>query len=359
MADYVVTEAGGFQMPTATRSAPAGDRRREGLVLVPDHGARHARPRVAAVPHRQRARDRGRDRAAPRRVPSRPRRSTTRGGASSKASTSGPSGTRHLLDEATPRRVLRDAADRARPPGARVHAHDVRADDHPRRHEDQRDPRHGSTSRSTSARCPASAPPTSASMLDDALGDLAAHVEITPFDENESTVVAGRHAAVGRDGPGLVSASSRAPRSCRSSPSARPTRGSSGATGSVAYGFGLFSRKLSFDDYASMFHGNDERVDIESLVLSTRLWDGLARDLVEPHQRVGCPTRRDFGAPWTAVVGGVIPRAGRGGSARSLRRVTRPTAGRPRRASPRRRRRRRPRSRRRCRASRLGVGRSS
>ena len=50
--------------------------------------------------------------------------------------------------------------------------------------------------------------------------------------------------------------------------------------GSVAYGYGLFSRKLSFDDYANMFHGNDERVDIESLVLSTRLWDGLARDLV-------------------------------------------------------------------------------
>jgi len=51
-------------------------------------------------------------------------------------------------------------------------------------------------------------------------------------------------------------------------------------SGSVAYGFGLFSRKLSFDDYASMFHGNDERVDTESLVLSTRLWDGLARDLL-------------------------------------------------------------------------------
>ena len=50
--------------------------------------------------------------------------------------------------------------------------------------------------------------------------------------------------------------------------------------GSVAYGYGLFSRKLSFDDYASMFHGNDERVDIDSLVLSTKLWDGLARDLL-------------------------------------------------------------------------------
>jgi acetylornithine deacetylase/succinyl-diaminopimelate desuccinylase-like protein len=50
--------------------------------------------------------------------------------------------------------------------------------------------------------------------------------------------------------------------------------------GSVAYGFGLFSRKLSFDDYASMFHGNDERVDIDSLVLSTRLWEHVAQELL-------------------------------------------------------------------------------
>ena len=39
-----------------------------------------------------------------------------------------------------------------------------------------------------------------------------------------------------------------------------------------AYGFGLFSRNLSFEDYGSMFHGDDERVDVESLVLSTALW---------------------------------------------------------------------------------------
>ena len=50
--------------------------------------------------------------------------------------------------------------------------------------------------------------------------------------------------------------------------------------GSVAYGFGLFSRRLSFEDYASMFHGNDERVDVESLVLSTQLWEALAHDLL-------------------------------------------------------------------------------
>ncbi len=116
-------------------------------------------------------------------------------------------------------------------------------------------------------------------MLADALGDLAPSVEITPFDENVSTSsptdtpmwdsmarVAGR----------LVDGSALVPFLTVGATDARFFR----RAGSVAYGFGLFSRKLSFDDYASMFHGNDERVDIESLVLSTQLWDGLARDLI-------------------------------------------------------------------------------
>ena len=29
-----------------------------------------------------------------------------------------------------------------------------------------------------------------------------------------------------------------------------------------------------------MFHGNDERVDQESLALSTQLWEAVARDLI-------------------------------------------------------------------------------
>jgi hypothetical protein len=28
-----------------------------------------------------------------------------------------------------------------------------------------------------------------------------------------------------------------------------------------------------------MFHGDDERVDVDSLVLSTQLWEDVARDL--------------------------------------------------------------------------------
>jgi hypothetical protein len=37
---------------------------------------------------------------------------------------------------------------------------------------------------------------------------------------------------------------------------------------------------MSIDEYSVMFHGDDERVDIESLRLSTELWEAVAHDLV-------------------------------------------------------------------------------
>jgi acetylornithine deacetylase/succinyl-diaminopimelate desuccinylase-like protein len=42
--------------------------------------------------------------------------------------------------------------------------------------------------------------------------------------------------------------------------------------GAVAYGFGLFSRVLTAEAMAGRFHGNDERVDVESLALTTQAW---------------------------------------------------------------------------------------
>ena len=42
--------------------------------------------------------------------------------------------------------------------------------------------------------------------------------------------------------------------------------------GAVAYGAGLFSDRVHSDDFMSRFHGNDERVDVESLALTTQLW---------------------------------------------------------------------------------------
>jgi acetylornithine deacetylase/succinyl-diaminopimelate desuccinylase-like protein len=51
--------------------------------------------------------------------------------------------------------------------------------------------------------------------------------------------------------------------------------------GAVGYGYGLFSKRLGFEDYATMFHGNDERVDVESLALSEQLWQAVARELLD------------------------------------------------------------------------------
>ena len=44
------------------------------------------------------------------------------------------------------------------------------------------------------------------------------------------------------------------------------------AHGAVAYGFGLFSRALTAETMSSRVHGNDERVDVESLALTTQAW---------------------------------------------------------------------------------------
>lgn len=48
----------------------------------------------------------------------------------------------------------------------------------------------------------------------------------------------------------------------------------------TAYGFGLFSQNMTFEDYGAMFHGDDERIDTASLALSTELWEVVADDLL-------------------------------------------------------------------------------
>ena len=50
--------------------------------------------------------------------------------------------------------------------------------------------------------------------------------------------------------------------------------------GAVAYGAGLFSPSLDSSEYGSRFHGNNERIDIESLGLSTHLFHHVATDLL-------------------------------------------------------------------------------
>ena len=46
--------------------------------------------------------------------------------------------------------------------------------------------------------------------------------------------------------------------------------------GATSYGYGLFSRELTFDDYVAMFHAANERVDVHSLALMHQLWDDIA-----------------------------------------------------------------------------------
>jgi acetylornithine deacetylase/succinyl-diaminopimelate desuccinylase-like protein len=50
--------------------------------------------------------------------------------------------------------------------------------------------------------------------------------------------------------------------------------------GVVSYGYGLMSEKIPFGEFAKLFHGNNERVDQETLALMTPLWEGAVREMV-------------------------------------------------------------------------------
>jgi acetylornithine deacetylase/succinyl-diaminopimelate desuccinylase-like protein len=117
------------------------------------------------------------------------------------------------------------------------------------------------------------------SVLDEALGDLADRVEMVEVHDDPST----RSPA---DTP-LWDTLARATQAFYADSHLVPML-SVGATdarffrrlGTTAYGFGLFSQRLTFEDFGRMFHGDDERVDVDSLRLSTELWQAVARDLL-------------------------------------------------------------------------------
>jgi acetylornithine deacetylase/succinyl-diaminopimelate desuccinylase-like protein len=50
--------------------------------------------------------------------------------------------------------------------------------------------------------------------------------------------------------------------------------------GAVAYGAGLFSPDVEPSDFGRRFHGNDERIDVESLRLTTQFWLDVVRDFL-------------------------------------------------------------------------------
>ena len=116
-------------------------------------------------------------------------------------------------------------------------------------------------------------------LLDDALGELSSSVELLRVHDDPST-------ASPIDTP-LWDSISRVCTQFYADATTIPflTVGATDArffrrAGATAYGFGLFSTALSMEDYGLMFHGDNERVDVESLRLSTEMWEALARDLL-------------------------------------------------------------------------------
>ena len=118
-------------------------------------------------------------------------------------------------------------------------------------------------------------------MIREALGDLAARVTIeTPPDRT-------RGGSVSPTDTPLMAAIARV--ATRMMPDSRVvpaiTTGGTDAKffrwkGIPAYGFGLHSLRIPYTEYPVMFHGNDERVDTESLELSALMWEALCRELL-------------------------------------------------------------------------------
>ena len=50
--------------------------------------------------------------------------------------------------------------------------------------------------------------------------------------------------------------------------------------GIPSYGFGLHSSRIPYTEYPLMFHGHNERVDVDSLRLSAQMWETLCREFL-------------------------------------------------------------------------------
>ncbi len=116
-------------------------------------------------------------------------------------------------------------------------------------------------------------------MLDEALGELAAHVEISELQHSDATMCGtdndlwntiSKHTQIAYPGAQLV------PGMIVGGTDARYYR----YRDRVAYGAGLFSPSMDMATFGNRFHGHDERIDVESLALSTEFWVGVATDLV-------------------------------------------------------------------------------
>jgi acetylornithine deacetylase/succinyl-diaminopimelate desuccinylase-like protein len=117
------------------------------------------------------------------------------------------------------------------------------------------------------------------SMIDEALGDLADQVEIEASSNDlasASPTDTPLYESLSRVTSNLVPGSKMIPFLVVGATDARFFR----RAGVPSYGYGLFSERISFADFASMFHGDNERVDEESLELTTQLWNAVIEDFL-------------------------------------------------------------------------------
>jgi acetylornithine deacetylase/succinyl-diaminopimelate desuccinylase-like protein len=117
-------------------------------------------------------------------------------------------------------------------------------------------------------------------MLAEALGDLGPEVEIDPISDDGPTLSPASGPlwdCLARVSQKLAGGAKTIPMMIVGGTDARFFR----RLGATAYGYGLHSGRISYGEWTSMFHGDNERVDQESLRLSTALWEAVAKDFLE------------------------------------------------------------------------------
>jgi acetylornithine deacetylase/succinyl-diaminopimelate desuccinylase-like protein len=113
----------------------------------------------------------------------------------------------------------------------------------------------------------------------EAIGDLAGRVSISRLIDDQSTASSFDNPmwnALGRQAQIAYPQASLLPQLEIGATDARFFR----RKGTIAYGTGLFSPDVTYEDMISRFHGHDERIDQASLGLTTDLWLGVAQDLL-------------------------------------------------------------------------------